>query len=34
VRDTFIYSILAEEWPDVKRHLAGRVARLHERRMP
>ena len=32
VRDTFIYSVLAEEWPDVKRHLAGRVARLREGR--
>jgi RimJ/RimL family protein N-acetyltransferase len=32
VRDTVIYSILAEEWPDVKRHLAGRVARLREGR--
>jgi RimJ/RimL family protein N-acetyltransferase len=31
-RDTVIYSILAEEWPDVKRHLAGRVARLREGR--
>jgi RimJ/RimL family protein N-acetyltransferase len=28
VRDTVIYSILAEEWPDVKRHLSTRVARL------
>jgi RimJ/RimL family protein N-acetyltransferase len=27
VRDTFIYSILAEEWPDVKRHLATRLER-------
>ena len=27
VRDTFIYSVLAEEWPDVKRHLALRLAR-------
>jgi RimJ/RimL family protein N-acetyltransferase len=29
VRDTFMYSILASEWPDVKRHLALRLAR-HE----
>ena len=27
VRDTVIYSILAAEWPDVKRHLALRLAR-------
>ena len=27
VRDTYIYSILAGEWPDVKRHLATRLAR-------
>ena len=27
VRDTVMYSILASEWPDVKRHLAGRLAR-------
>jgi RimJ/RimL family protein N-acetyltransferase len=27
VRDTVMYSILAAEWPDVKRHLAGRLAR-------
>lgn len=26
-RDTVMYSILAEEWPDVKRHLATRRAR-------
>jgi len=26
-RDTVIYSILAAEWPDVKRHLALRLAR-------
>jgi RimJ/RimL family protein N-acetyltransferase len=26
-RDTVIYSILAAEWPDVKRHLATRLAR-------
>jgi len=30
VRDTVIYSILAAEWPDVKRHLATRLAR-HKR---
>lgn len=27
VRDTVIFSILAAEWPDVKRHLATRLAR-------
>ena len=27
VRDTFIYSILVEEWPDVKRHLTTRLER-------
>ena len=27
VRDSVMYSILAIEWPDVKRHLAGRLAR-------
>jgi RimJ/RimL family protein N-acetyltransferase len=27
VRDTFIYSILKAEWPDVKRHLELRLAR-------
>jgi RimJ/RimL family protein N-acetyltransferase len=27
VRDTVLYSILAAEWPDVKRHLALRLAR-------
>jgi RimJ/RimL family protein N-acetyltransferase len=26
-RDTYIYSILSGEWPDVKRHLATRLAR-------
>jgi hypothetical protein len=25
-RDTVIYSILAREWPDVKRHLESRLA--------
>ncbi len=29
VRDSVIYSILASEWPDVKRHLAMRLARHH-----
>jgi RimJ/RimL family protein N-acetyltransferase len=29
VRDTVIYSVLAAEWPDVKRHLEGRLKR-HE----
>jgi RimJ/RimL family protein N-acetyltransferase len=27
VRDTVMYSILAAEWPDVKKHLATRLAR-------
>jgi RimJ/RimL family protein N-acetyltransferase len=27
IRDTVMYSILAAEWPDVKRHLATRLAR-------
>ncbi len=27
VRDSVMYSILASEWPDVKKHLAGRLAR-------
>jgi N-acetyltransferase len=27
VRDTVMYSILADEWPDVKRHLTTRLAR-------
>ena len=27
VRDSVMYSILVEEWPDVKRHLALRIAR-------
>jgi RimJ/RimL family protein N-acetyltransferase len=31
VRDSVMYSILAAEWPDVKRHLATRLAR-HETR--
>jgi RimJ/RimL family protein N-acetyltransferase len=26
-RDTYIYSILLGEWPDVKRHLTTRLAR-------
>jgi RimJ/RimL family protein N-acetyltransferase len=30
VRDTFIYSILASEWPDVRRHLELRLARHAE----
>ena len=29
VRDTVIYSILAGEWPAVKRHLESRLARHH-----
>jgi hypothetical protein len=27
VRDAVMYSILATEWPDVRRHLALRLAR-------
>lgn len=27
VRDTVMYSVLATEWPDVKRHLELRLAR-------
>jgi RimJ/RimL family protein N-acetyltransferase len=27
VRDTVIYSVLASEWPDVKRHLNARLDR-------
>jgi len=27
VRDTVMYSVLAAEWPDVKRHLEGRLRR-------
>ncbi len=27
IRDTVIYSILAGEWPDVKRHLESRLAK-------
>jgi RimJ/RimL family protein N-acetyltransferase len=30
VRDTVIYSIVASEWPDVKRHLEMRLARYGE----
>lgn len=30
-RDTYIYSILLDEWPDVKRHLATRLARNGEK---
>jgi RimJ/RimL family protein N-acetyltransferase len=32
VRDTVIYSILATEWPDVKRHLQLRLARHRQER--
>ena len=32
-RDTYIYSILAGEWPDVKRHLATRLLRNSEGRI-
>ena len=31
VRDSVMYSILATEWPDVKRHLASRLARHAQR---
>jgi RimJ/RimL family protein N-acetyltransferase len=31
VRDSVMYSILKHEWPDVKRHLDIRIARLRER---
>jgi RimJ/RimL family protein N-acetyltransferase len=31
VRDSVMYSILAAEWPDVKRHLALRLNRLQQR---
>ena len=34
VRDTWIYSILLDEWPDVKRHLATRLARNAENPLP
>ena len=27
VRDSVIYSLLAAEWPDVRKHLTGRLAR-------
>lgn len=30
VRDTVIYSVLTHEWPDVRRHLALRIARHQE----
>ncbi|MBK5189180.1 MAG: GNAT family N-acetyltransferase [Gemmatimonadaceae bacterium] len=30
VRDSVMFSILAGEWPDVKRHLMMRLARLHD----
>jgi N-acetyltransferase len=30
VRDSVMYSILAAEWPDVKRHLAARLLRVRE----
>ena len=33
VRDSFMYSILVAEWPDVKRHLAARLAR-HRAEVP
>jgi RimJ/RimL family protein N-acetyltransferase len=31
IRDTVMYSVLASEWPDIKRHLALRLER-HERK--
>lgn len=34
VRDTVIYSILAMEWPDVRRHLDLRLARHRDARNP
>lgn len=34
VRDSVMYSILAVEWPDVKRHLALRLNRLQQRGDP
>ena len=30
VRDTVLYSILASEWPDVRRHLELRLVRAHD----
>ena len=33
-RDSVMYSILASEWRDVKRHLELRLHRLHQARMP
>ena len=30
VRDTYLYSILLREWPDVKRHLSTRIERNRE----
>jgi hypothetical protein len=32
VRDSVFYSLLAAEWPDVRKHLGGRLAR-HARRI-
>jgi len=34
VRDTVLFSVLASEWPDVKRHLELRLARLAVRAAP
>ena len=34
VRDSVMYSILATEWPDVKKHLAGKLARTAKSRSP
>jgi len=34
VRDSYIYSVLAPEWPDVKRHLQLRLARRSEESPP
>jgi RimJ/RimL family protein N-acetyltransferase len=34
VRDTVMYSILASEWPAVKRHLESRLARHSAHRSP
>jgi RimJ/RimL family protein N-acetyltransferase len=34
VRDSYMYSVLAAEWPDVKRHLQLRLARRSEESRP
>lgn len=30
IRDTYVYSIIASEWPLVRRHLEWRLAKVHE----